>query len=181
MRAWRCGARRGAAQQHTAVRHLAQPLNRHARAQVGDKSDEGAFKQTETEAGIQRSRDRGREEGQGGEQKHIGSHQPSPEQNKNNVQAASPRPHTRPHGLLFLPPSLPLALSSLFLFLPSASSATTNLWTADKSRPSLRAAMHTQKCIVSKWCDAPLVNGRFLSLASTLCVCVLLLLFDVVH
>ena len=138
MRAWRCGARRGAAQQHTAVRHLAQPLNRHARAQVGDKSDEGAFKQTETEAGIQRSRDRGREEGQGGEQKHIGSHQPSPKQKKNNVQAASPRPHTRPHGLLFLPPSLPLALSSLFLFLPSASSATTNLWTADKSRPSLQ-------------------------------------------
>ena len=45
----------------------------------------------------------------------------------------------------------------------------------DKPRP-----MHTRKCIVSKWCNAQLVNGRFLSLASTLCVCVLLL-FDVVH
>ena len=81
--------------------------------------------------------------------------------------------------------SLSLTLS-LSLFLPSTSSATTNLWTADKSRPSLqktaerrlgrkltnRAAMHTQKCIVSKWCDAQLVNGRFLSLASNLCVCV---------
>ena len=142
MRAWRCGARRGAAQQHTAVRHLAQPLNRHARAQVGDKSDEGAFKQTETEAGIQRSRDRGREEGQGGEQKHIGSHQPSPEQNKNNVQAASPRPHTRPHGLLFLPPSLSLSpLSFSFCLRPAVRPPTCGQQTK-ADHPSARPCTH---------------------------------------
>ena len=118
MRAWRCGARRGAAQQHTAVRHLVHAHNRHARAQVGDKSDERACKQIETKAETQRSRDRGRRgTGRGG--KHLLT--PTlPKQNKNNVQAASTRPHTRPHGLLFLPPSLSLSpLSFSFCLRPA--------------------------------------------------------------
>ena len=118
MRAWRCGARRGAAQQHTAVRHLVHAHNRHARAQVGDKSDERACKQIETKAETQRSRDRGRRgTGRGG--KHLLT--PTlHKQNKNNVQAASPRPHKRAHGLLFLPPSLSLSpLSFSFCLRPA--------------------------------------------------------------
>ena len=106
-------------------------------------------------------------------------------QNKNNVQAASPRPHKRAHGLLFLL-FLPLAYSlslSLFAFdqqrdhqpvdsrqkptIPPENGRKKVGKKTDKPRP-----MHTRKCIVSKWCNAQLVNGRFLSLASTPCVCV---------
>ena len=175
MRAWRCGARRGAAQQHTAVRHLAHAHNRHARAQASDKSDERACKQIETKAETQRSRDRGREEGQEGEENTC-SHQPSTSKIKTMYK---PRRPARTNGRMASSSSsssLSLTLS-LSLFLPSTSSATTNLWTADKSRPSLqktaerrlgrkltnRAAMHTQKCIVSKWCDAQLVSQWSLS------------------
>ena len=116
MRAWRCGARRGAAQQHTAVRHLVHAHNRHARAQVGDKSDERACKQIETKAETQRSRDRGREEGQEGEENTC-SHQPSPSKIKTMYKL---RPPARTQGRMAssssLPPSRSLLSLSLFAF-----------------------------------------------------------------
>ena len=120
MRAWRCGARRGAAQQHTAVRHLVHAHNRHARAQVGDKSDERACKQIETKAETQRSRDRGREEGQEGEENTC-SHQPSPSKIKTMYKPRRPaRTNGRMASSSSLPPSLSLSpLSFSFCLRPA--------------------------------------------------------------